>query len=108
MKTDIISAKNWIQTSKKGYDNRFDEFLTFLLEGGRVYKFVFFWARSDFRQKSVFLDNFLTKWVAVRPHGLIFNMEGSIFRARSDPSVNKNAPTSFLTKSDFSKNQLFG
>ena len=54
MKTDIILAKNWIQTLKEGYGNRFDEFLTFLLEGGRVYNFVFFWARLDSSQKSVF------------------------------------------------------
>ena len=33
MKTDIILAKNWIQTPKEGYDNRFDEFLTFSLKG---------------------------------------------------------------------------
>ena len=46
MKPDIILAKNWIQTPKEGYDNRFDEFLTFFLEGGRVYNFVFFWVRS--------------------------------------------------------------
>ena len=89
MKTDIILAKNWIQTSKEGYGNRFDEFLTFLLQGGRVYDFVFFWARSDFCQKYCFLNNLFMKWVAVRPHRLIFNMEGSIFRARSDPSVKK-------------------
>ena len=55
MKKDIILAKNWIQTPKEGYDNRFDEFLTFFLEEGRVYNLLFFWARSDFVQKSCFL-----------------------------------------------------
>ena len=29
MKTEIILAKRWIQMPKEGYDNRFDEFLTF-------------------------------------------------------------------------------
>ena len=49
MKTEIILAKSWIQTPKEGYDNIFDDCLTILLEGGRVYNFVFFvWARSDF------------------------------------------------------------
>ena len=33
MKTDIILAKNWIQTLKEGYGNRFDEFLTFFWKG---------------------------------------------------------------------------
>ena len=89
MKTAIILAKSWIQTPKEGYGNRFDEFLTFFLEGGRVYKLAFFWARSDFGQISWFLDKIFTKWVAVRPHGLIFNMAGSIFRFRLIPSVKK-------------------
>ena len=33
MKTEIILAKSWIQTPKEGYDNRFDEFLTFFWKG---------------------------------------------------------------------------
>ena len=58
MKTEIILAKSWIQTPKEGYGNRFDEFLTFFLEGGRVYNLVFFWARSDFCQKNCFWNIF--------------------------------------------------
>ena len=88
MKTEIILAKGRIQTSKEGYDNRFDEFLTFSWKGVGYIILCFFGARSDFGQKSIFFFYiFFTKWVAVRPHGLIFNMEGSIFRARSDPSL---------------------
>ena len=88
MKTEIILAKSWIQTPKEGYGNRFYEFFDVFLEGGRVYNFEFFWVRSDVGQKQC-LYKIIMKWVAVRPHGLIFNMEGSIFRARSDPSVKK-------------------
>ena len=33
MKTEIILAKNWIQTLKEEYYNRFDEFLTFFWKG---------------------------------------------------------------------------
>ena len=40
----------------------------------------------------------LTKLVAVKPHGLIFFPEGSIFRAGSDPSV-KKMPRPHLMKS---------
>ena len=58
MKADIILAKNLIQTSREGYGNRLDEFLAFFLEGGRVYNFVFFGARSDFGQKSGFWTTF--------------------------------------------------
>ena len=87
MKTDIILANNWIQTPKEGYGKRFDEFLTFFWKGVGYIILCFFGARSDFGKNSCFLDKKFTKWVAVRPHGLIFNMEGSIFRARSDPSV---------------------
>ena len=107
MKTEIILAKSWIQTPKEGYGNRFDEFLTFFWKGVGYIILCFFGAVGFWYKKYIFFYNFCTKWVAVRPHGLIFNMEGSIFRARSDPSVNKNAQTSFLTKNDFFKNQIF-
>ena len=53
MKTEIILAKIWIQTPKEGYDNRFDELLMFLLEGGRVYNFVLFFGRGRFFYKNV-------------------------------------------------------
>ena len=33
MKTEIILAKSWIQASKDGYGNRFDEFSKFFWEG---------------------------------------------------------------------------
>ena len=33
MKTEIILSKSWIQTSRKGYGNRFDEFLKFFWKG---------------------------------------------------------------------------
>ena len=89
MKMGIILAKSWIQTPKEGYDTRSDEFLTFFWKGVGYIILCFCWARSDFCQKSYFLDKIVTKWVAVRPHGLIFNMEGPICRARSDPSVKK-------------------
>ena len=95
MKTEIVLAKSWIQTPKEGYGNRSDELLAFLLEGGRVYNFVFFGARSDFSQKSWCSDNFFTKWVAARPRGLIFNMAGPIFRARLIPSVKKMSRPQF-------------
>ena len=55
MKTEIILAKNWIQMSKEGYGNRFDEFLTFFWKGVGYISLCFRWARSDFRQKSYFL-----------------------------------------------------
>ena len=89
MQTDIILAKSWIQTTKEGHDNRFDEFLTFFWKGVGYIILFFFWVRSNFGEKSNLLNKKLTKWVAVRSHGLIFNMEGLIFRARSDPSVKK-------------------
>ena len=54
MKTDIILAKNWIQTLKEGYGNRFDGFLTFFWKGVGYIIFVFLGARSDFLSKSNF------------------------------------------------------
>ena len=33
MKMEIILGKNWIQTPKEGYDNRFDEFLMLFWKG---------------------------------------------------------------------------
>ena len=33
MKAEIILSKSWIQTSRKGCGNRFDEFLKFFGEG---------------------------------------------------------------------------
>ena len=54
MKTEIILARSWIQTPKEGYDNRFDEFLTFFWKGVGYIILCFFGARSDFDQKSVF------------------------------------------------------
>ena len=89
MKTEIILAKSWIQTPEEGYDDRFDGFLMFFWKGVRCIMLCFCWVQSDFGQKNSFLDINFTKWVSVRPHGLIFNMEGSIFRARSDPRVKK-------------------
>ena len=58
MKTDIILAKNWIQTLKEGYGNRFDEFLTFFWKGVGYIILCFCCARSDFGQKSVFFTFF--------------------------------------------------
>ena len=81
--------ESWIQTPKEGYGNRFDEFYMFFWKGVGYIILYFCLARSEFGQNSCFFDKMFTKWVAVRPHGLIFNMEGSIFRARSDPSVKK-------------------
>ena len=54
MKTEIILGKTWIQTSRKGYGNRFDEFLKFLLEGGRVYNFVFLLGAVFFVKNHMF------------------------------------------------------
>ena len=87
MKADIILAKNWIQTLKEGYGNRFDEFLTVFWKGVGYIILCFFGRGRILVNKRVFWTIFFTKWVAVRPRGLIFNIEGSILRARSDPSV---------------------
>ena len=56
---------------------------------------------THFLKKIIFGTTF-TRWVAVRPHGPIFNMEGSIFRARSDPSVKKMPRLHFWRKTTFS------
>ena len=88
MQTEIILGKSWIQTPKEGYGYRFDEFLTFFGKGVGYIILCFFGA-VGFWSKIVVFILFFTKLVAVRPHGLIFNMEGSIFRARSDPSVKR-------------------
>ena len=64
-KTEIILAKSWIQTSKEGYDNRFDEFLTFFWKGVGYIILCVFLARSGFCQKSYCLDKIFTKWVAM-------------------------------------------
>ena len=53
MKTEIILAKSWIQTPKEGYDNRFDEFLTFFWKGVG-YIILCFLARSDLVKNRVF------------------------------------------------------
>ena len=50
MKTEIILAKSWIQTPKEGYDNRFDEFLTFVWKGVG-YIIVFFLGAVGFLSK---------------------------------------------------------
>ena len=55
MKTEIILAKSWIQTPKEGYDNRFDEFLTFFWKGVGYIILCFFLVRTDFGQKSCHL-----------------------------------------------------
>ena len=89
MKTEIILAKSWIQTPKEGYGNRFDEFLTFFWKGVGYIILCFFGRGRIFVKNLVFLNKCLTKWVALKPHGLIFNMAGSIFRARLIPSVKK-------------------
>ena len=58
MKTDIILAKNWIQTLKEGYGNRFDEFLTFFWKVVG-YIILCFFGRGRILVKS---DGFLTKF----------------------------------------------
>ena len=94
MKTDIILAKNWIQTLNEGYGNRFDKFLTFFWKGVG-YIFLFFLGCGRILVKNLFFNKRFTKWVAVRPHGLILNMAESIFRARLIPSVKKMPGTHF-------------
>ena len=54
MKTDIILAKNWIQTSEEGDDNRCSELL-FFLEKGVGYMILCFFGRSRFLVKHRFL-----------------------------------------------------
>ena len=95
MKTEIILAKSWIQTPKEGYGNRFDEFLTFFWKGVG-YIILCFGGAVGFWSKIVFLfPNIFTKWVAIRPHGLIFFPEGLFFRAGSDPNVKKMSRPQF-------------
>ena len=57
MKTEIVLAKFWIQTSKNDTGNRFDQFLKFFLKGGRVYNFEFFWRGRILFKKLFFLQN---------------------------------------------------
>ena len=104
MKTEIILSKSWIQTSRKGYGTRSDEFLTFFGEGVGYITLCFF-GRGLIFVKNHVLDKCFTKWVAVRPHGLIFNTEGSIFRARSDPSVKKKCTDLIFDEKRLSKKE---
>ena len=55
MKTDIILAKNWIQTPKEGYGNRFDEFLTFFWKGVGYIILCFFGRGRILVKNTVFL-----------------------------------------------------
>ena len=59
MKTGIVLAKNWIQTPKEGYDNIFDDFLTFFWKGVGYIILCFLAARSDFHQKIMFFGQFV-------------------------------------------------
>ena len=56
MKAETILANSWIQTSKKGYGNRFDELL-FVVLGGVMYIVVFCW-RSRIFVKKMFFPSF--------------------------------------------------
>ena len=58
MKTEIILAKSWIQTPKEGYDNRFDEFLTFFWKGVG-YRILYFFGAVGFWSKMCFCVNFV-------------------------------------------------
>ena len=95
MKTEIVLAKNWIQTPKEGYDNIFDDLLTFCWKGVGYIIVCFLGRGRIFTKNMFFFDKIFTQCVAVGPHGLTSNMEGSSFRARSDPSVNKMPRTHF-------------
>ena len=51
IKAEFILTKSWIQTPKEGYDNRFDEVLTFVWKGVGYMILCFWRAPSDFGQQ---------------------------------------------------------
>ena len=61
MKTEILLSKSWIQTSRKGYGNLFDEFLKFFW----VHHAFVFLGAADFLSKIKCFSHFFTKWVHV-------------------------------------------